>query len=365
MNYSDKCLFIVTSIDQGGLETYLLRFLQHKEKKNNIILCKSGKTGVLYNDYLKVVERIDTLKLGYYDIRAFYKLYKYIRLNGFVTVCDFTGNFAGIPLFIARIIGVKKRISFYRGAEDHFKKSFFRMKYNSFVKFLTYHCSTKILSNSQAAFNYFYPNKSNDNYKFEVIYNGIDVKSIPLCSKSEVKAEFNIPKEAFVVGHVGRFCYAKNHDTIIEVAIRLCHKYADIYFVLVGVDVDKKYQSIVVAENLSSQIKLLGYRPDAARIINMFDLFYFPSITEGQPNALIEAMVTGIPFLTSNIDAIKESVPEKLHDFLIPPFNSEMAISKIETVYKHRELLSSYECRNWAIEHFNAAKLFNQFEINL
>ena len=68
-----------------------------------------------------------------------------------------------------------------------------------------------------------------------------------------------------------------------------------------GKGVREKYEMIVQQMGLDGQIHLLGYRSDVLRILPLFDLYYFPSLTEGQPNALIEAMATGLPFVASDI----------------------------------------------------------------
>ena len=49
------------------------------------------------------------------------------------------------------------------------------------------------------------------------------------------------------------------------------------------------------------------------------DVFIFPSYNEGQPNALIEATITGLPIVASNIPSIKETVSEEMNQVLFPP----------------------------------------------
>ena len=75
--------------------------------------------------------------------------------------------------------------------------------------------------------------------------------------------------------------------TIIEVAIKLCKKYNEIYAVMCGKGVDNALSQKVKKEGLEDQIKLLGYRSDVIKVLNTLDCFYFPSLSEGQPNALI------------------------------------------------------------------------------
>lgn len=98
----------------------------------------------------------------------------------------------------------------------------------------------------------------------------------------------------------------------------------------------EKYEMMVQQMGLNKQIHLLGYRDDVLRILPLFDLYYFPSLTEGQPNALIEAMATGLPFVASDIAPIKESVPPAIRSLLLPPCDSERAVKVIERIYKGR-----------------------------
>lgn len=356
-----KILFIVSSLNQGGLETYLLRFLKHTGLPNVHVLCKLGILGNLYSEYESVTDSVISMKLGYVNLFSWIRLYMYMRENRFTTVCDFTGNFAGIPLCIAFFAGVEKRISFYRGAENHFEMTLLRIQYNNFVRWLTLHYSTVILSNSQAALDYFYPVINRGNPFFKVIYNGVDTSKFVRSDKTAILEEFNIPVGAFVVGHTGRVCYAKNHNTIIEVAIKLCSTHKDIYFVLAGKGVDSTYREKIEKLQLEPQILLLGYRDDVARLLNIFDLFYFPSVTEGQPNSLLEAMTSGIPIVASNIAPIKESVPSSIHHLLLNPLDVDAAVSRIEAYYLKRSLMQEAICQKWAISNYASGKRFEIF----
>lgn len=360
-----KRLFLITSLDQGGIETYLLRFLSYDKDVCNIVMCKSGKYGELYEKYVAVADGLSSEYLGYFNVCGYWRFFLYLRRSDFDVVCDFTGNFAGLPLFMAKLAGIKKRIAFYRGSINHFKETRFRLLYNAIVKRFVLYSATKILSNSKAALDFFFPVRDKKSKRFEVIYNGLDIKGLLYDNKENLCREFHIPVTAFVVGHTGRCNEAKNHDTILKVAIELCHKYQDIHFVLAGKGVKEKYTSIVEQEHLEDRIHLLGYRSDTMRILPLFDLYYFPSLTEGQPNALIEAMVAGLPVVASDIDPIQESVPEKMYNLLIPPCDAEKAIGVIRGIYLQKIDSDCYKCREWARQHFDADKWFVRFKEEL
>lgn len=363
-DYLGKHLFLLTSLNQGGAETYLLRFLKfYGMPERTGVLCTSGSFGVMKKEFLTQAE-IFSMRIGVCDLRGYWRLYRFIARGGYSSICDFTGNFSGFPLLCARLAGVKIRIAQYRGAEDHFKRTLLRCIYNWGVKQLAYYCSTKIISNSKAAFDYFYPGKWKDNTKFQVIYNGVNINALLSAEgdRASLRKEFKVPENAFVVGHTGRCNYAKNHDTIIEVAIRLCKKHPSIYFFLVGIDVDKMYGERVRNEGLASRILLPGYRNDVPRLLYLMDLFYFPSVTEGQPNSLLEAEIVGLPIVASDIPPIAESVPPEFVEKLIPARDIDKAVGLIEKLYKDKSLREGYVCSTWARAYFDSELRFREFK---
>lgn len=353
-----KILFLITSLGAGGLERYVLRFLTLNQDLDVDILCKSGLGGDLESDYLEILKPSNIIKhkIGYFNIGDFYWLERYMSTKKYDIICDYTGNFAGIPLLCAKIAGVRKRIAFYRNSRNHFSSVFYKKWFDMFLKRLTYKYSTSILSNSQAAFDFYYTGIVSD--KFRVIYNGIDLNTISNKDKSDIRKELNIPDDAFLVGHTGRLDSAKNHSTIFKVANILCQKYKNIYFLLIGKDVPLEAKR----HNLDNKILVYDFRNDIMDILPTLDLYYFPSLWEGQPNALIEAMVTGIPFVASDVDAIKESVPSTMVSRLVSPCDVEAAVRIIEDIYLRRVKKEDYKCTEWARNRYNAIKQFNKFK---
>jgi len=354
-----KVLFLVTGLNSGGLENYLLRFLSfYREEIQATVLCKGGYMGDLKDDFEELGVNIISFKIGYFNPSKFHRLYVIIKEGDFESICDFTGNFAAIPLYLASLTGVNKRIAFHRGSNNRFKETPVKMVYNKIINRQLPLVATDVLANSKAAMDFFHKGSWEKDSKFEVIYNGINASQF-LNSGENLRNQLEIPREAFVVGHVGRYNEAKNHKTIIEVAAQLCKMNADVYFIFCGKDVDKHLKSRVDEEGLTNQIKLLGFRQDVIKVLNTLDCFYFPSVNEGQPNALIEAMIAGVPFVTSDIEPIKETVKNEFHHFLIPPLNNDLAIDRIMEIKNSDD--AKLEFKDWAISHFGAKKWFEKF----
>lgn len=361
-----SCVFFLTGLNQGGLETYLLRFLTYERYEPrefyNIVWCKSGKGGELLDAYKKCSDEIIFKSFRYFSVGDYIYLYRWFKKNKVDTVCDFTGNFAGMVMLVAYLAGVKNRIAQYRGASNHFKETKGRLLYNAIVNRLVYYFATKILSNSEAAFDFFFPNHKDSKKYFKVIPNGIpdEYFAADTDSRQKKRAELGIPESAFVVGHTGRYNYAKNHETIIKVAKELCNKYDDIYFVLAGKGTDTELRQAVDEAGLAGKVLLLGYRRDVKELLAAFDLYYFPSVTESQPNALQEAMARGVPVLASDIAPIKECVPPDFRQKLVSPTDVNTASQRIEQLYLNRDMLKEYVLTDWAREMYSESKRFKQ-----
>lgn len=353
-------LFFVHSLNSGGIENYLLRFLQYKHSEFNkvYVYCKSGRGGQLESDYLKIPNvEIVKRKHSYFDFLSFLWVHKFFKDEDISVICDFTGNFAGFPIAVAALSRVETRVVFYRSAMDAFQKTYLKKLYNELMKYLTFKFSTVILSNSEAAFDYFYKVDWRNNGRFKVIPNGLNPDPFIQTIES-LRAELNIPNEAFVIGHTGRYNQAKNHQTILNVAFRLVRKYPDIYFLLCGNGVKKSLSELVLSEGLDKHILLFENRTDIPVFLNTLDCYFFPSTREGQPNALIEAMIMGLPFIASDIPSIRETVGD--NHALYPAMDFDALAAAIEKEYLDRR------GRNTALQQemfkrFDYNKRFNEF----
>ena len=137
----------------------------------------------------------------------------------------------------------------------------------------------------------------------KVIYNGIDYNRYAFSSdnRSKIRNELHLDKEAFLIGHVGRFQDEKNQSFIVEMMKKL-------------VQLDKKYKCALVGDgpsfdqirrkissyNLDEYFILTGKRTDVNMIYSAMDMFILPSKHEALPLCLIEAQVNGLPCIKSN-----------------------------------------------------------------
>ncbi|MDM1295934.1 glycosyltransferase [Sphingobacterium sp. N143] len=364
---SNKVVFFVTNLDSGGLENYLLRFLRKYACafEHIIVFCKGGRGGVLER-YFEEFQNVDVVKkhIGNFHLHHYINLRFWLKQYKEYTVCDFTGNFSAPVLKVARDIGVKNRIAFYRSSSNRFRETFWRLQINNYYNKLVSKNATHILANSKFAFDFFFSKTILDS-RFRVIYNGLDVCSF-LGVKDDLREELKISQETFVIGHTGRFNPAKNHQLIIDVARVLIYKFPNVKFILCGKGVKDNLEHRVSELGLYDNILLFENREDISKFLNTCDAYCFPSVTEGQPNSLIEAWSKGIPFVASDIPPIREITPLDFKDYLISPTDVDGFVDRLTGIIhggfnmERRNALS-----NWAGQAFDAEKRFEDFYLML
>ena len=359
-----KTCFLVPGIDAGGIENYLLRFINFLPKKDGItIIVRSEKKGDLWPEYEKTGVNFRFQGVGFINPLKWIHLYRYFRKQQFKTVCDFNGNFAGVTMLLARLAGIKNRITFYRRSSNAFEPTWFNLRYNDLVNWLVFKYATKILSNSNHAIEFFFPYRQITVKRFKVIPNGIDPSVFKINeTQGEARKHFNLPGKKFIVGHVGRYDPAKNHETIFRVALKIKQENQNIHFVFAGKGTDSpSFLEKIKWYEIEDICHCFGLQSNLPLFYKTLDLFYFPSVTEGQPNALIEAMMAGLPLIASDIPPIKEVIPERAHSSLINPLDSDLTASSIMKLFKNQSVQGGLAFKNEAEMRFNQKTNFTLF----
>lgn len=148
-----------------------------------------------------------------------------------------------------------------------------------------------------------------DTDKFEQKTNRIDNNIY-----KNFRKELGIPFDAKVLLSIGELSVRKNHQVVIKALNEINN--SNVYYVIVGKG--KLFEELKEIDN-TGRLVLLGYRTDIPDILHATDLFVFPSIQEGLPVALMEAMASGLPCICSRIRGNTDLIEKE--DFLFS-FNS-------------------------------------------
>lgn len=139
------------------------------------------------------------------------------------------------------------------------------------------------------------------------IDNAIDVDGCyrGLLSKEEAKGQLGLETDDFVFGCIARVTENKNHATLISAFVKSNAARHGAKLVIIGDgDFRPKLQEMIDASHVQGQIILTGTIIDAKRFLRALDVFVFPSLKEGLPLAVIEAMTAEIPIIASEIDPV-------------------------------------------------------------
>lgn len=159
---------------------------------------------------------------------------------------------------------------------------------------------TDFVSCSELAARWMFPNISDSN--ITKIKNGVDLekfrynKEVRLAMRKELGI-----KDGYIVGHVGRFAYQKNHIYLIDVFSELCKTNDNVKLLLVGEgNLEDEIRGKVKALQLDEKVIFYGTTDTVEKIFCAMDIFVLPSNFEGLPIVGVEAQASGLPVIFSD-----------------------------------------------------------------
>ena len=144
-----------------------------------------------------------------------------------------------------------------------------------------------------------------------VVFNGVPMEK---CHK---KKDYAGNKKLL---HVGRFATAKNHEVLVKSIANLVESGHEVQLDLYGQgELEESTKDLVKKLHMENNIKFCGLTDDVYSIMEQCDIFVLPSIYEGMPMTLIEAMGTGMPILASNVGGIPDMIENEKSGLLCEP----------------------------------------------
>jgi len=138
-------------------------------------------------------------------------------------------------------------------------------------------------------------------------------------ARARIRTEFRVSSDRVVITAVSRLVRHKGYPELAS-AMKLVAN-AELWVVGERLDSDRGEDMVAVLEaaGLGPRLRRLGYRPDVAAILAASDIFVLPSHFEGLPMSVIEAMLTGLPVVATDIRGPGEQVIHGVTGYLVPP----------------------------------------------
>ena len=183
--------------------------------------------------------------------------------------------------------------------------------------------------------------------KVSVIYNGVELDRYDpdLYDSEEVRRSLDIKGDHPIIGTIGRLVYQKGLSYFLKAAELVYSEKKQVRFVIIGHGPEEtNLKHLAESLGISHVCMFPGLRFDIARLLSTFDVFVLPSVLEGLPRTIIEAMAMKRPIVATNIDGVREQLRDNITGLLVPPADPKalaVAIVNILDDQKKAERLGS------------------------
>ena len=201
--------------------------------------------------------------------------------------------------------------------------------------------------------------------KVTVIDNGIDISRFSNKHKSnDFLKEYNIKPAKKIIGTIGRLSEEKGQKFFIEAAKVLLEKYPDLFFMIVGDGpLKEELQTKALHYRIQDHLIFTGISDNIPKILAGMDIFVLPSLTEGLPMVLLEAMAAKKPIIATDVGAIPRVISDRKSGHLIKPGNTNELIEALTILlndqsYTSRIAQNGYET---AINKYSAKEMTKKY----
>lgn len=327
-------LFLIDSLELGGAQILLKNYFENQQDNKNIHLFVLRSTErmieithpnvSIFNSYSKI------------SLLPINEIIQIISKNNISIVhCHLfrSQSFAWlIKLFFKREI----KIIFHEHGEILFHYSILYRPQLILSKYIT----DKYIAVSQATKNALIQQINIKTEKIEVIPNFVNSDKYLDLNTQETRilkrTNLNITENEFVIGYVGRLSEVKGCNILIQAVKQLTIKYK---LIIVGDGEDKeKLENLTKNLDLKDNIKFLGAIAEVETIYPVFDIVVIPSISEAFSLVTIEAQISGVPIIGSNIPALSEIITDEDNGLLFTVNDVDILAKKIEYLFHNQEL---------------------------
>lgn len=298
-----RILHVIGAMDRGGAETMIMNFYREIDKSN-------FQFDFLVHETRDCDFNQEIRRLGgrIYSVPR-YKIYNYVSYKKHI--CDFFENHHDYDIVHGHIcsciniyLGVAKKYGIKTIAHSHASNFGVSLDtlFTKAVSFRTRYLADFFFGCSRQAGMDRYGKEIVNSNKFDVLNNGIKTELYLFNNhkRQKIRNELGI-EDKIVVGHVGRFTYAKNHEFVIKVFKEIYGMNKDSVLLLFGRgELEDQIREQVRQEGLEKQVYFMGVVENIYDYLNAMDVFIFPSRFEGLGIALVEAQASGLPCVINN-----------------------------------------------------------------
>ncbi len=348
MKQQFKVAYILTPIEFGGAEKVSLEFFRNVNREkfdiHPILLVRPWEQETYFARELRGYGfAYDTVPVGVKTndgplriLRAIQRIYSLLKISSFDLVHTH-GYFADIcALPVAKMLGINS-VSTCHGFIGNDRK----LRFYNMLDRLSLRLSKGIITVSEDIMESL-TTSGIKKHRIKVIQNAI---SQP-CEVTKVQTRRNksskslsLDSSKFVIGYIGRLSEEKGVKYLIEAASILRDKNVDFKLIVVGDGPERaELENLVKERSLEEQVVFVGFQTDVATWLTTFDVFVLPSLTEGTPMALLEAMSMGIPVIATAVGGVPKVLSDGKNGLLVSPHDFISLSERIQILQENSTL---------------------------
>lgn len=160
----------------------------------------------------------------------------------------------------------------------------------------------------------------------------------------QARHRLQLTEQNRVVVNVGSHEYPKGQKYLLEAIAAISSAYPHLVLLMAGRqgNLTSELENLKNHLGLNGQVRFLGFRNDVPDVLAAADLFVFPSLYEGLPGAVIEAMALGLPIVASDISPVREIVEENRNAILVRPASSSELAKAVAMLLDDRDQALAY-----------------------
>jgi len=355
-----KLLQIITNLELGGAQKHALELtlaLNSKKYEKHFISNPSG----LLLDECRAMPQVQVFFLPQlkravspgHDLLSLVCIFNYIKRHKIDIVHTHSSKAGIIGRWAAYFAGVRVIIHTVHGWSFHNYLSKPIKQFYIFLEKITAAITAGFIAVSTSDIKKALKNKIGKNNQYHLIRYGVSPPLSKANSVELLRNEFSVGADKLCVGMIACLKPQKNPFEFIYLAEAISRKRSDVMFLSVGDGpLREKMQRLIDKKNLRERVKLCGWRRDMGNMLLLFDVAVLPSLWEGLPIALLEAMSFSRPVVAYNSDGTGEIIKQGENGYLIEPGDRGAFFEKVEFLLNNKKLRETMGA--------NARKIFSQ-----